>query len=71
MDEERIRKVAGVVKRQPLHRRMDWKTVWNVVEHFVLIMTEDDHSRKVVGGVLVPRDTAWHYLCVVRHTVEL
>jgi hypothetical protein len=36
----------------------------------VLIMTEDDHSRKVVGGVLVPRDTAWHHLCVVRQTVE-
>jgi hypothetical protein len=37
----------------------------------VLILTEDDHSRKVVGGILVPRDTAWHHLCVVRKSIEL
>jgi hypothetical protein len=36
----------------------------------VLILTEDDHSRKVVGARLVPRDTAWHHLQVVRETVE-
>ncbi len=36
----------------------------------VLILTEDDHSRKVVGGILVPRDTAWHHLTVVRKAIE-
>jgi hypothetical protein len=36
----------------------------------VLILTEDDHSRKIVGALLVPRDTAWHHLQVVRETVE-
>ena len=36
----------------------------------ILILTEDDHSRKVVGGILVPRDTAWHHLCVVRNSIE-
>ena len=37
----------------------------------VLILTEDDHSRKVVGGILVPRDTAWHHLTVVRKSIEI
>jgi hypothetical protein len=36
----------------------------------VLILTEDDHSRKVVGGLLVGRDTAWHHLCVARTSIE-
>lgn len=36
----------------------------------VLILTEDDHSRKVVGGRLVPNDTSWHHLCVARKTIE-
>ncbi len=36
----------------------------------VLILTEDDHSRKVVGARLVPNDTSWHHLCVARHTIE-
>lgn len=36
----------------------------------VLILTKDDHSRKIVGGLLVPQDTAWHHLCVVRDTLE-
>lgn len=35
-----------------------------------LILTEDDHSRKVVGHLLVPNGTSWHNLCVVRKTVE-
>lgn len=35
-----------------------------------LILTEDDHSRKVVGALLVPHDTAWHHLCVVRDAIE-
>jgi len=35
-----------------------------------LILTEDDHSRKVVGGRLVPNDTSWHHLCVARKTIE-
>jgi hypothetical protein len=35
-----------------------------------LIMTEDDHSRRVVGALLVPHDTAWHHLTVVRATLE-
>ena len=36
----------------------------------VLIATIDDHSRKIVGARLVPRDTSWHHLCVVRKTLE-
>jgi hypothetical protein len=36
----------------------------------VLIATIDDHSRKIVGALLVPKDTTWHHLCVVRSTVE-
>jgi hypothetical protein len=44
----------------PRTRRMD-----------VLILTEDDHSRKVVGGLLVPRDTTWHHLTVVRNSIEM
>lgn len=35
-----------------------------------MIATIDDHSRKMVGGLLVPRDTAWHHLCVLRTTLE-
>jgi transposase InsO family protein len=37
----------------------------------VLIATIDDHSRKIVGARLVPRDTSWHHLCVVRWTAEI
>lgn len=37
----------------------------------VLIMTIDDHSRKIVGAKLLPRESAWHHLCVVRETMEL
>jgi hypothetical protein len=36
----------------------------------VLILTEDDHSRKVVGARLVPNDTSWHHLCAARQTIE-
>jgi len=36
----------------------------------VLILTIDDHSRKIVGYQLVPQDTSWHHLCVVRETIE-
>ena len=36
----------------------------------VLILSIDDHSRKIVGAKLVPHDTSWHHLCVVRETVE-
>lgn len=36
----------------------------------ILILTIDDHSRKVVCARLVPRDTAWHHLCGVRAAVE-
>lgn len=35
-----------------------------------LILTIDDHSRKIMGARLVPHDTSWHHLCVVRHTIE-
>lgn len=35
-----------------------------------LILTIDDHSRKIVGAKLVPHDTSWHHLCVVRQTLE-
>jgi len=43
----------------PLTKRKDY-----------LILTIDDHSRKVVGAKLTPRESAWHHLCVVRHTIE-
>jgi transposase InsO family protein len=36
----------------------------------ILILTIDDHSRKIVGARLVPHDTSWHHLCVVRNTIE-
>jgi transposase InsO family protein len=36
----------------------------------VLIATIDDHSRKIVGACVVPKETTWHHLCVVRQTVE-
>lgn len=36
----------------------------------VLLLTIDDHSRKVVGAALVPQDSAWHHLCLVRETIE-
>ena len=36
----------------------------------VLILTIDDHSRKIVGARLVPQDTSWHHICVVRQTLE-
>jgi hypothetical protein len=36
----------------------------------VLILSMDDHSRKIVAARLVPQDTAWHHLCVVRETIE-
>lgn len=36
----------------------------------VLIMTEDDHSRKVVGAALVEEDTSWNHLLVARGTLE-
>lgn len=35
-----------------------------------LVMTEDDHSRKVVGALFVPKDTTWAHLTVVRSTLE-
>lgn len=36
----------------------------------ILILTIDDHSRKIVGARLVPHDTSWHHICVVRETLE-
>jgi hypothetical protein len=39
-------------------------------EHSTLIMTEDDHSRKVVGWLLVDQDTSWNHLTTVRATLE-
>lgn len=38
--------------------------------HSDLIMTEDDHSRKVVGWLLVEQETAWNHLTQVRTTLE-
>ena len=35
-----------------------------------LIATIDDHSRKIVAARLVPQDSTWHHLCVVRETLE-
>jgi hypothetical protein len=35
-----------------------------------LIMTEDDHSRKVVGALLVAKDMAWNHLTTARATLE-
>jgi hypothetical protein len=36
----------------------------------ILILSIDDHSRRIVGARLVPRDTAWHHLSVMRSTME-
>ena len=36
----------------------------------ILLCTIDDHSRLIVGARLVPRDSAWHHLCLARETVE-
>jgi len=36
----------------------------------VMILTIDDHSRKVMGARLVPHDTAWNHLCMMRETIE-
>jgi hypothetical protein len=36
----------------------------------ILIATIDDHSRKLVAARLVPRDSTWHNMCVVRETME-
>lgn len=46
--------------------------VWvpHTKRHDALILTIDDHSRKVVGARLVPHDTSWNHLCVVRETLE-
>jgi hypothetical protein len=46
--------------------------VWvpRMKQESVLIISVDDHSRKIVGYRLVPRDTAWHHLCVMRQTIE-
>jgi hypothetical protein len=35
-----------------------------------MILTIDDHSRKVMGAKLVPHDTAWNHICVLRTIVE-
>lgn len=39
-------------------------------EYSTLIATQDDHSRKVVGGLLVASETAWEHLVVARETLE-
>lgn len=46
--------------------------VWvpHMKQEAALIMTIDDHSRKVVGARLVPHDTAWNHICVLRSTIE-
>lgn len=35
-----------------------------------LLRTQDDYSRRVVGALLVPRETSWTHLQVVRQTVQ-
>lgn len=35
-----------------------------------LIITKDDHSRLIVGGKLVERETSWKHLCVARENME-
>lgn len=35
-----------------------------------LLLTQDDDSRRVVGALLVPRETSWTHLQVVRQTVQ-
>jgi len=34
-----------------------------------LLLTKDDYSRRVVGGLLVARETAWDHLCLAHATV--
>jgi hypothetical protein len=36
-------------------------------QHY-LLLTQDDYSRRVVGALLVPRETSWTHLHVVRQT---
>jgi hypothetical protein len=36
----------------------------------ILIATIDDHSRKLVAATLVPLDSTWHHMNVVRETIE-
>lgn len=35
-----------------------------------LILTKDDYSRKLVGGLLVSKETSWDHLCVVKKTIQ-
>lgn len=39
-------------------------------EEQALVLTQDDHSRRVVGGLLVASESAWAHLCVARQTLE-
>jgi hypothetical protein len=39
---------------------------WSAEALQSLIITIDDHSRKILGGVFVPADTTWDHFCLLR-----
>jgi hypothetical protein len=43
---------------------------WSGRQKQALILTEDDHSRKLVAGRFVPSDTTWNHFCHFRTAFE-
>src|SRR5207237_7336069 len=41
---------------------------WPAPDKQTLLLTVDDHSRKLLGGVFVPTDTTWHHFQHFRRT---
>ncbi len=43
---------------------------WPAESYPTLILTLDDHSRKILGGTFVPSDTTWSHFCHLRALLE-
>ena len=43
---------------------------WPAEQYPTLILTLDDHSRKILGGTFVPSDTTWSHFCHLRRILE-
>src|SRR5206468_12965831 len=43
---------------------------WPSEQYPTLILTLDDHSRKILGGTFVPSDTTWSHFCHLRRILE-
>jgi len=43
---------------------------WPAESYPTLILTLDDHSRKILGGTFVPSDTTWSHFCHLRLLLE-